>query len=107
VFLEDSAFANVDESRLECAISSWKRRAQFTVRAEAVGRVTSQCNVWPERIQQWARRFGAERSGSPNMYMTTKTRVFYILLKNAVVDLVALRVSAGFFRDTGDQLIQS
>jgi hypothetical protein len=27
----------------------------FAVRAEAVGRVTSECDVWPERIQQLIR----------------------------------------------------
>jgi hypothetical protein len=41
------------KSQLERTISSCKRRAQvLQPAAEAVGRVTSECDVWPERIQQ-------------------------------------------------------
>jgi len=43
----------VNESQLECTISSWKRRAQFcSPPQKQVGRVTSECDVWPEGIQQ-------------------------------------------------------
>jgi hypothetical protein len=58
-FQKGSTFANVDESQRECTISFLETTsAVLKSAAEAVGRVTSECrissecDVWLERIQQ-------------------------------------------------------
>ena len=52
MFSKGFCVRNVDESQLEHDLLLETTSAVLQSAAEAVGRVTSECDVWPERIQQ-------------------------------------------------------